>query len=79
MSLTPGQWQAVDAIVSQHTRNPALAEAVEKACAEAWRHVEALSQSSSEEGRMPSTYTNGPGGAGNTETRGLATSKEWLE
>lgn len=31
MTLTPGDWAAIDAIVSQHCPNPALAEAVRAA------------------------------------------------
>lgn len=65
MNLTPGQWQAVDAIVSQHARNPALAEAVEKACADAWRHVEKCGMASANEIEL-GQEKDGPGRAGNT-------------
>lgn len=34
--LTPGQWQAVDAIVATHSPSPDLVRAVEQATAAAW-------------------------------------------
>lgn len=34
--LTPGQWQAVDAIIATHSPNPDLIRAVEQATAAAW-------------------------------------------
>lgn len=73
--LTYPQLIAIGAILSTHKPAfPHLLKAVEK---EADNRRPATTENEDQCDKMK-TQQNGPGGAGNTGTRGLTTEKEWL-
>lgn len=72
MTLTPGQWAAIDALVATHCPNPKLVQAVENEL-ERVREINMCESETIAKQDKVDTTQNGPGGAINTVTRGLTT------